>query len=399
MRYFAKRALCGALIAPFLLATPVRAESGAPKVASKSAILLDFKNARVLWEKDGFAPMPMASTTKIMTAMIAIENANLSDIVTVSARAARAPEVKMHLIKGEKIMLEHLLYALLLESANDAAVAIAERVGGSVENFCAAMTAKARELGARDTVFETPNGLDAGDHHSTAYDLALITRYALCNEKFMEISNTRDVSFKSDKKTYSMHNKNRLLYGFEGANGVKTGFTTKAGHCFVGAAKRGGMQLISVVLASGWGSAGKEQKWKDTREILEFGFDNFRYYNIIEEKSFAGNFAVERSKTPFVDYYFAEGINVPLTRDEYNNLEVQIEAPELIRAPVTKNEKVGVAKIFISGNQIAEVDLLSAQTAARSDIKTYMEKIINEWLSMGTSATPNMQLPESTPDF
>jgi D-alanyl-D-alanine carboxypeptidase (penicillin-binding protein 5/6) len=254
-------------------------------------------------------------------------------------------------------------------------------------------------LGARDTVFETPNGLDSGNHHSTAYDLAIITREAICNEKFMIISNTRDITFRSDKKTYSMHNKNRLLYGFEGANGVKTGFTTKAGHCFVGAAKRGGMQLISVVLASGWGSAGKEQKWKDTRAILEFGFDNFRYYNIVEAESFAGNLEVERSRTPFVDYYFSDGVNIPLTSQEYENLEIEINAPELIRAPIEKGGKVGEANLLLYGEPIIKLDLLAAQSAKRTDFKAYLEKIINEWLSMGTGAEPNVILPESTPDL
>jgi D-alanyl-D-alanine carboxypeptidase (penicillin-binding protein 5/6) len=196
-----------------------------------------------------------------------------------------------------------------------------------------------------------------------------------------------------------MRNKNRLLYGFEGANGVKTGFTTKAGHCFVGAAKRNEMQLISVVLASGWGGAGKEQKWKDTREILEFGFDNFAYYSVIEKGAFAGSFNVERSRTPIVEYYYGEGINVPLTRDEYDNVEIKIEAPEALRAPIAKDEKIGKAKVFIYGEPVKEIDLLSAQTAERSDFKTYMEKIINEWLSMGTSSQPNVILPESTPDI
>ena len=252
------------------------------KVSAHGAILMDFETGRVLWEKNSKAPLAMASTTKIMTAIVALENGNLDDKVTVSKKAALAPEVKMHLSAGEEITLRDLLYALMLQSYNDSAVAIAEHISGDVASFCNQMTEKAKSLGAKDTVFETPNGLDAGDHHSTAYDLALITSYALKNEKFNEIINTSSYTAKSNLRSYDLYNKNRLLNEFQGANGVKTGFTGKAGHCFVGSAKRGDMQLISVVLASGWGTQGKEQKWIDTKRILSYGFEKYHYENIIK---------------------------------------------------------------------------------------------------------------------
>ncbi|MCL2461450.1 MAG: D-alanyl-D-alanine carboxypeptidase, partial [Defluviitaleaceae bacterium] len=232
-----------------------------PDVNALGAVLMDYKTGRVLWEKNADEPMAMASTTKIMTAIVALESGKLDEIATVSARAASAPQVKLGLSKGEKVRVSDLLYPLMLESANDSAVAVAEAISGSVEGFCAAMTRRAKELGAKDTVFETPNGLDLGNHHSTAYDMAMITRHALSMSAFVELVNTKSAEIKSDRRTYTLNSKNRLLDEYDGANGVKTGFTGKAGHCFVGAARRGDMQLISVVLDSS-----KQGKWADTKK-------------------------------------------------------------------------------------------------------------------------------------
>ena len=246
-----------------------------PQVEAKSAILIDFETGRVLWEKNSREPMAMASTTKIMTAIIALESGKMNDMVTVSTKAAAAPKVKMYLTAGEKISMQTLMQAIMLQSSNDAAVAIAEHIAGSVDAFCEMMTAKARELGAIDTIFRTPSGLDKDDHQSTAYDLALITRYALANKDFVNLINTRSATGTSSLRTYDIMNKNRLLNEFSGANGVKTGFTNKAGYCFVGSAERNGLKLISVVLASGWGQKGSEQKWVDTKRVLGYGFGEF----------------------------------------------------------------------------------------------------------------------------
>ena len=265
------------LIILFCLLFTVNAYGGVntPQVNALSAVLIDGDTGRILWGKDENEPMAMASTTKIMTAIVTLENADISQKITVSKNATLAPPDKMHLVSGEELTIEQLLYALLMQSSNDAAVAIAESVGGSVENFCAMMNNKAKELGCKDTEFVTPNGLDKGNHHSTAYDMALIGAYAIKNREFMRISNTKNISFSSSKKSYSIVNKNQLLNTYNGAIGIKTGFTGKAGHCFVGAAKRDDVTLVSVVLASGWGTAGKAKKWQDTVKILNYGFDNY----------------------------------------------------------------------------------------------------------------------------
>lgn len=365
-----------------------------PKVEAKGAILMDHKTGRVLWEKNATEPLAMASTTKIMTAIVALENADVNDIVKVSQRAALSPKVKMNLSKGEEIKLEYLLYALMLQSFNDSAVAIAEHVSGSVEEFCKLMTNKAKEIGAYNTSFETPSGLDGENHYSTAYDMALIARYALENEEFVNIITTKDINVSSNKREYSLNNKNKLLNEVQGAKGVKTGFTGQAGHCFVGAVERDGMQLISVVLGSGWGDKGKSQKWVDTKEIMSYGFKEFNYKEIVIPNDIAENIKVNRSKTSDLDVFYNEGLVLPLSNNEFNNVEIIIEAPTEVMAPVSKGDKIGVAKIYIDSKLEKEIDLIVNEDATRHDLKTSIEKILNNWLGVVTKSDVNVVLPE-----
>ncbi len=369
-------------------------EKNSMDVKAIGAVLIDCKTGRVLWGQNETAPLAMASTTKIMTAIVALENGNLDDIVTISKRAASAPDVQMNLTSGEKIKLEYLMYALMLQSFNDAAIAIAEHIGTTVEQFCQMMTEKAKEIGAVDTIFETPNGLDAGNHHSTALDMALITKYALENKKFIEITNVPEINVKSDKREYSLYNKNRLLREYDGALGVKTGFTGKAGHCFVGAAKRGDMQLVSVVLGSGWGNKGKEQKWVDTKQLLNYGFNNFKYKTIINKDDLVGSILVKRSKTEKIDVFFNESLEMPLTDDEVKSIEVSVSLPDSILAPIEANKQVGVATIAVGGKVVKEVPLLASESAERHDFKTSLEKVIKEWIEMGTFEDVKVLIPE-----
>lgn len=353
-----------------------------PQINAASGILMDIKSGQVLWEKNATEPMAMASTTKIMTATIALEMGNLEDTVCVSERASQAPPVKMHLSRGENISLENLLYAMMLESANDSAVAIAEHIAGSVEEFATLMNNKARELGCKDTVFVTPNGLDSGDHHSTAYDMALITRYALNNDKFAEIINTRNISFSSDKKAYSMVNKNRLLNEYEGAFGVKTGFTGKAGHCFVGAARREDSSYISVVLASGWGSTGKAKKWSDTKEILNYGFDNFQKKVLYEMGYSCGQLSVENSKVKQVELVLENDVTALINKDGSDKVDIIFSLPESLIAPVEKNQTVGLACVRVNGQTVGNVGIATADKAEKLTFTDYLKKIFENWLNI-----------------
>ncbi|MCL2397767.1 MAG: D-alanyl-D-alanine carboxypeptidase [Defluviitaleaceae bacterium] len=389
-----KRIIFGVLALLLLWPQGVEAAEKKPSVEAHGAILMDAASGRILWEKDAHKPMAMASTTKIMTAILALEQGKLDDIVTVSKQAAAAPRVKMYLQEGEQIVLSGLIHALMLQSSNDAAVAIAEHISGSVEAFCAAMTAKAHELGAINTIFETPNGLDAENHQSTAYDLAVITRYALSNTMFFEIINRPYWEVASSRATYSINNKNRLLNEFDGANGVKTGFTGKAGHCFVGAARRDDMQLISVVLASGWGDKGREQKWVDTKRILNFGFDNFANELIVEEGNTAGSMAIERSKTTQIEVYYGDSVIFPTSDDDRGNIDLVPFFPAAMKAPINENQPIGEGRIYIGGDYFTAIPILARESAARHDLKTSLEKVLREFLRLGSDADLEIVLPE-----
>ena len=348
-----------------------------PDVNALSAVLIDADTGRVLWGKNENEPMAMASTTKIMTAIVTLENADINEKVTVSKNATLAPQVKMNLQEGEELTLEQLLYALLMQSSNDAAVAIAEKVGGSVENFCAMMNKKAKELGCKDTEFVTPNGHDKGNHHSTAYDMAIIGAYAIRNEEFIRISNTKNISFTSNKKHYSIVNKNQLLNSYEGAIGIKTGFTGKAGHCFVGAAKRGDVTLVSVVLASGWGTAGKANKWTDTREILNYGFDNYKKYSIIGDKV---DICVDKAKVSKTTLKYENSIELLMKESERDSITFKNNLPEMIEAPVRKGEKIGTGEVYLGDLKVGRINLIATESIEKHSLGNSFDKIIKEWL-------------------
>lgn len=360
-----------------------------PKVNALGAVLMDFETGRILWGKNENEPLAMASTTKIMTAILAIESGKLDETLTVSKRAQSAPEVKLHILEGEQYTLKDMLYAMMLSSYNDTAVAIAEFIGGSVEDFCTMMTEKAKSLGCTDTVFKTPNGLDLDDHHSTAKDMAIITAYALKNDTFREIIKTPFYTV-NGTKTHTVTNKDRLLTEYEGAIGVKTGFTGKAGHCFVGAAQRNGQTLISVVLGSGWGDTGKEQKWIDTKNILNYGFENFSDTEIVVEGDFTGNIPVTTSKKQFVSTEMCDSVTLPLSEEEKQNIKINIVLPDSLEAPVLENTIIGKAEIFINDIKECEVNIKTSESAERNDIKVSSKKIFNIWNESGNVLFENI---------
>jgi D-alanyl-D-alanine carboxypeptidase (penicillin-binding protein 5/6) len=355
-----------------------------PEVKAQGACLMDYETGRVLYEKNMNEPLPMASTTKIMTCIIALESGKLDDIVTASPNAANAPKVRLGLKKGEKHKLHDLLYPLMLISGNDCAVAIAEHIGGSVQGFAEIMNEKAKEIGALDTEFVTPNGLDSGNHHSTAYDMALITRYALKNDEFRKIISTRQITIpleNNDEKSYTVMSKNRLLSEYDGAIGVKTGFTGKAGNCFVGAAERNGLTLISVNLASGWGNAGKQQKWKDAKNMLNYGFDNYKKYKIADKGKFLGKTDVTFSNTKEIkDVCGSDGYAV-LTDDEYKNLKIHTDIKKDTEASVNAGDIMGTMTVSTDvGEMLFKCNVVASNGAERYKFHDCMKKVIELWL-------------------
>ena len=370
-----------ALFFCFILLFNIAVLAEEPKVNAISAVIVDGDTGRILWGKNENKPMAMASTTKIMTALVALENSDIKKETTVSKNATLASPVKMHLAVGEKMTIEQLLYAMMLQSYNDSAVAVAEAVGGSVEKFCTMMNEKAKEIGCSDTVFETPNGLDKGNHHSTAEDMSKIGVYALKNQNLMKIMNTRDYTFKSSKTTYSFVNKDRLLSEYEGAIGMKTGFTGKAGHCFVGAANRGDVTLVSVVLASGWGTAGKSRKWIDTKALLNYGFNNYKKYSIINgsEKM---NISIDKAEKEIAELKYEDSVDLLLSENEKANLKIENELPENITAPINYGDSVGIGKIYTGNTLLKTVKIISAENIEKIGVEYNIKKLINQWLKL-----------------
>jgi len=270
----------------------------------------------------------------------------------------------------------------MLKSANDSAVAIAEHIGGSVEGFSDMMNEKAFEMGAFDTEFVTPNGLDEGDHHSTAEDMALIASYALKNEKFVEIINKESYSFttENDKRSFFVNNTNRLLREYKGAFGVKTGFTVKAGHCFVGAAERDGVSLVSCVLASGWGAGGKEYKWTDTKAILDYGFEKYKKYSLLEDGLDTGSIGVLNSGTKSIRTEADGKVYALLTEEEADNIKIIKVLPKSIEAPVKVGQKVGFIRIYTDDFLLGEADILALDEAERKNIIRIMTQLLETWV-------------------
>lgn len=270
------------------------AEGEPEQLYARSAVLMDADSGRVLFEKDGYKKYPMASTTKIMTCILALEEGDMNDIVTASANAVKQPKVHLGARKGEKFRFGDLLYSLMLESHNDSAVMIAEHLEGTTEKFAEKMNQKAIELGCKDTYFITPNGLDAADeqgvHSTTAADLATIMSYCIQksekSEVFREITGTKNYQFSNVDGTenYSCVNHNAFLNMMEGAFSGKTGFTGEAGYCYVGALKRDDRTFVVALLGCGWPN-NRTYKWSDAKRLMQYGLENYTYRTINTEIS------------------------------------------------------------------------------------------------------------------
>lgn len=351
------------------------------KLYAKNAILMDAKNRRVLYEKNGYKKVPMASTTKIMTLLIALENGNLNDVVKVSKYAASMPNVQLGIRKDEEYLLKDLLFSLMLESHNDVAVAIAEHIAGSVEEFAKMMNDKANDIGAYHTNFVTPNGLDAPNHYTTAYDLGLITSYALTNNNFCDIICTKEYSFREQTKgnKFIVHNKNRFLDLYEGAIGVKTGFTGNAGYCFVGAVKKENKHFVSVVLASGW-PPNRNHKWSDTKKLMDFGYHNYQEKQIMKKgisfQKIIVNHAI--NKEP-IKPYVLDNISLLIKNDDI--IHYKIIVPKFLNAPIRKNEKIGYVQIFINNELYKELPLYSKEKREKITYKYLLFKIFKKYIS------------------
>ena len=366
-----------------------------------SACLMDADSGRVLYDKNADEVRAMASTTKIMTLIVALEYANEDDIVTVSPYAASMPDVQLNIMAGEQYRLGDLYYAMMLESFNDVAVTIAEYIGECyalnqddrtantdikarsyddskkyVHTFAKLMNEKAKELGCENTYFITPNGLDAedenGKHSTTAKELAVIASYAIKNERFNDIIGTRQYSFceVNGTRNCSAYNKDAFLNQMNGAFGIKTGFTGNAGYCFVGALKSDGRTFISVVLGSGWPS-NRTYKWKDTRKLMEYGINNFFPRTVFSTIENYKDVMVEESTSTCI------AGELSLILCDADDVRVVYELEDYIDAPVSAGDVVGKAIIYVNGQRMGSFPITAAAAVERANYMWYLKRLLN----------------------
>ena len=356
-----------------------------PKINSRSAVVYDRKSKKVIWGKKENERRPMASTTKIMTAIVVLENANLDDTVIVSKKAAGTGGSRLGLKTGDKITINNLLYGLLLVSGNDAAVALAEHVSGSVESFAEKMNQKAEEMNLEDTHFIVPHGLDMENHYTTALELAEMADYAMNNKKFAEIVATKVKTINISGRSKSLINTNELLGNLEGINGVKTGFTNGANRCLVTSVSRNGMNVIAVVL----GADTKKDRTRDSVEIIEYAYKNYTIYNLeelikdnyedwknINEKRIEvirGKNKILTTKLDKLDNY-----NIPIKKQDIDNLKVEIFALKEIEAPIYVDDYIGKIIVYNDEEKLYELCIRSDVDIARLTFFDYFYNLLKD---------------------
>lgn len=344
-----------------------------PVINARSALVMDYETGTILFEKNAYRKRPMASTTKIMTAIIAIENTELDDDVLISGKAANMGGSVMGLKKDAIVKMSELLHGLLICSGNDAAVAIAEHVGGNVEGFCELMNKKAIEIGAYSTSFSNPHGLDAENHYTTAYDLAKITKYALNNPIFNDIVKKKEFNFNGR----AIRSTNEMLTYYDGADGVKTGYTGLAGRCLVTSATRDGKRFISVVLFCDT----KNLRTSSSQKILDYSFMEFEKVFLLEKGRILGSVKVDRSRTlQEIMVVVSEDLKAVLKQNQIDTLYTRVSLPENVMAPVRQGSIMGTVSIFQGDKIIAETSLVTLDSAQKMEFSDYMKMVIKRWV-------------------
>lgn len=342
-----------------------------PEIQAKAAFLADAHSGRCLYALNADEPLPIASTTKLMTALLAIENCSMDELVTASENASGVPGTSIYLGVGEQLTMHQMLEGLLIRSGNDAAVAIAEHVGGSVAGFAEMMNERAAQLGA-NAHFVNPNGLDAPGHLVSARGLFQIAQAAMRQPVFREIVLTKSAIIPWRDSPYDrvLTNKNRLLTQLPGATGIKTGFTSKAGRCLVFSAQRDGMELIGVLLNCGnW--------FEEAKELVEWGFANYRPQTVLAAGASCAQVPVVEGDGASVELVAQRALTVPLRAGESASLVVS--APEEVAAPIEALSALGKATVYVDGQAVDECDLLAARPVARKGFWSALKRLIRSW--------------------
>lgn len=351
-----------------------RANAEYVEFTGKAMCVMEVSSKRVLYTKNENTPLAMASTTKIMTAITAIESGkDLDKIFTISPKAVGVSGTSLYLRKGERFCLRDLLYGLMLISGNDASVAIGEFVAGSVKDFVEMMNEKASEIGAKNTHFDNTHGLDSKTHYTTAYDLALITSYAMQNQTFRDIVSTKTYKITNeDGKTRYLRNKNKLLFSMDGCNGVKTGFTDDAGRCLVTSCERDGMDIVCVVLNSG-------PMFEESQRLIEKAFSEYNLIDLTSFYTFPSTIKVEEGEEEQVEVGTLGRFFYPLKNSELKKIKITYNVPQTLEAPVSKGEAIGEVQIFIDNDLLFSEKIYTISQVRRNSIWQKLKDLIEQW--------------------
>ncbi len=355
------------IIAIILIFTINCVNVSAISVSAEYACVIERDSAEIVYSKNANVKYPMASTTKIMTALIALENSDMTDIVTASKNAASQEGSSIYLRANDRIHMEDLIYGLMLNSGNDAAVAIAEHIAGNTEEFAKMMTKRANEIGAVNTQFKNPNGLDADGHYTTAYDLALITREAMKNPTFREIVSTKSkkVTLENNGADIYLSNHNKMLKIYDGANGVKTGYTRATGRCLVSSAQRNDMNFIAVTLNA-------PNDWTDHKNMLDYAFNGYERKTVLKKDDVIKTMQIQGGK---LEVGIENDVDITARKSGESTCEAVLHLSDSLKAPINKNEKVGIVEIKQNGTVIRKEDII-----AKNEIKADEQTQNGGWL-------------------
>ena len=358
----------------------------ASSINSRSCIVYDRNSHMILYGKNETKQVKMASTTKIMTSLIIIENCNLSETIEVSQKAAGTGGSRLGLKTGDKITIKDLLYGLMLCSGNDAAVALAEYSGGDISEFAELMNNKAKELGLANTHYESPHGLDSDGHYTTAYELALLSDYALKNETFSKIVGTKNYTVTINGYPKNLSNTNELLGYLDGVYGVKTGFTNGANRCLVTACKRNDMDIICVVL----GANTKKYRTQDSIKLIEYAFNNFTYINAneIATKGFENwknenlkHIDINKSSSNSFEFDIqtCENPILSINKNDINNIESSVSINPILEAPIPSNAVIGNLTLSLNNQTLITLDIINTNDITQKNITYYLNYFFSNY--------------------
>lgn len=338
-------------------------------VSAKSAVLYQPEIDNFLYSKNADVRLPMASTTKIMTALVALENSDLNETVEVDDSAIGTEGSSAYLRQGDALTMEELLYALLLQSANDAAVAIACHICGDIEGFSALMNERACQLGLTDTHFINPHGLDDDEHYTTAKELSLIAAEALKNPSFRKIASTYKKTFATEDRTRTYVNHNKLLRLYDGCIGVKTGFTKKSGRCLVGAAQKDGLTFITVTLDA-------PSDWSDHKKMLDYGFESLEKITLASGFDHMYKIPLLDGEREYLTVANPDGAEIITERAEQEIAE-HVRLVKYGIAPINRGDKLGEIIYTSDGKEIARVPLVALESVNKKKCKGFFERILS----------------------